>query len=259
MKNLLFSIALLFIACKQNKTTASTTSKTKVNTAPKNWMSTRDSILYENEYGSIYFSRSVPERIIPWYQSDDSKDDLSQSFYTDFVAELMESLAIKKVIAKTDITDIIMNDLYLFNGKPCLYSPSDWFVTANYKFTDSTLFEMKSADPEFYFIQKSTQINAQTTEYLLAGVHYDYVETNSFQLIDSKLTVELINKENGIYLWTWITDGGRTLNQSLKVDSKNVEKFPVIIEDCGIQKCIFNQEYNFFSRLTPEIIKQIRN
>lgn len=213
------------------------------------WEGKRDSILYENEYGSIYFSKKLPNKFIHWYQNDDSEEEFYSSFYVDFIAQTIDSFDIKYTKETTPFSNIIMTNLYNFNGEPCLYSPSDWFITANYKITDSTVLIMKSADPEFYIINNVTQKNKSTFEYELISTRYNYEYNEmSIEIENSQLTIEIINKEDGIYLWTWLTDNGKSIGQTLKLDARMVSKFPVIIEDCGKQKCIFNQQYNFFEK-----------
>lgn len=257
MKNALTILSLFMLFSCSQKLPAKTNEAKKCDDIQ--WTGKRDSILFETEYGSIYLSKKLPLELEPYFKSDDSKNEMYSSFYKQYIQETIDSFKLNYIKQKTPLSEIIMNDLHAFNNNPCLYSPSDWFATPNYKITDSIIYKMKSSDTEFYIIQ-SIKINKETITYDLTSIQYDYESGSPAPyLVNSQLTVKALNKQKGTYVWKWVTDNGTVVQQSIKVSSKKVSLYPIIIEDCGNQKCIFNQQHNYFEAITQEFIERIRN
>lgn len=209
----------------------------------------RDSVLFETSYGSIYFTRDSNARFYNWYGSDDSKTVGDTEFHTDFLTECAtkNQFSFKKI--RTPLTGILWSDIYNFNNQLCLYSPSDWFVVSTFKITDSTIFDMRSADPTAYFIESYSQLSASK---------HVYQVRETYTLDAYEFAIELLDEKKGISVWTitHLTSGETTT--LVKVNSKNVKSFPAIVEDCGNQKCIFNQQHSFFSPSDAQFLKQFR-
>lgn len=209
----------------------------------------RDSVLFETSYGSIYFTRNSNARFYNWYGNDDSNDQSYSDFYTDILSESASEnqFSFKKI--PTPLTGILWSDIYNFNDQLCLYSPSDWFTVSTFKITDSTIFDMRSADPTVYFIESYTRLSASKHA-------YNVRETYTLEIY--RFVIEILDEQKGISLWIITNQSSGEVVKLVKVKSENVKLFPAINEDCGDQKCIFNQQYTFFSPIDDDFLKQLR-
>lgn len=214
-----------------------------------NYATQRDSILFETSYGSIYLTKDTTARFYNWYGSDDSKIVGDNEFYTGFLTECATKNQFSLKKTPTPLMGILWSDIYNFNNQLCMYSPSDWFAVSTFKITDSTIFDMRSADPTAYFIESYNQLSASK---------YLYKTRETYTLDAYEFIIEVLDKQTGISVWTIThqTSGETTI--LVKVNSKNVKSFPVIVEDCGDQKCIFNQQHSFFSPSDAQFLNQFK-
>lgn len=242
-------IVVIFYTCCSCSNSFSTNVQVKSSTESMNYEATRDSILFENEHGSIYFTRDTSANFYNWYNDDDSKSDLYNTYYTSFLDECAQKNNFKFKKINSGLTDKLWITVQNFNNDLCLYSPSDWFTMSTLKITDSTIFDMRSADPSCYFIESYQKISPTT---------HLFKTKEAYSFTDFEFQIEMLDNEQKITFWK-ITDlENNFISEVLKLESSTAKNHPSIVEDCGNQKCSFNQQFSYFSPITAEFIQRLK-
>ncbi len=101
--------------------------------------------------------------------------------------------------------------------------------------TDSVIYHNRSVDPDLEFIKDYSKINDSVYFFNLYSPNY----SEKLDFIKRKLTIIVIDKKFMITKWIWTNSDNQILYTRLFVDSRKVKSFPMIVEDCGDQKCFF--------------------
>lgn len=188
----------------------------------------RDSILLQTDYGSIYYTRDTSSRFYDWL----NPTKIDSSIFKEPLANLMiETIKKNNATIKHFINPLVNTNwcsLFQFNNDYCLYGPSDLMENRPILITDSIYYVM-SSDMELEIITDYQIKNNVTHEFSLL----DYDGNSSFLLIT------IIDTNNGIAIWEYRDENYRTIDKSFKVKAQHVKQFPMIIYDCGNQKCNF--------------------
>ncbi len=247
--NLLYTFIVVILSTCYSCSNSSTNAQVKPSTESINYEAQRDSILYENKYGSIYFTRDTSARFYNWFNDDDSKSDLYSTYYTSFLDECAQKNNFKFKKVNSGFTNKLWITAHNFNHELCLYSPSDWFTMSTLKITDSTIFDMRSADPSCYLIESHQKISPTT---------HLFKTKEAYSFTDFEFQIEILDKQQKISLWKITDRENNFTSEVLKIESSTAKNYPSIVEDCGNQKCSFNQQFSYFSPITVEFIHGLK-
>lgn len=194
----------------------------------------RDSVLLETAFGSIYLTHDTSAISYEYL----NPSHIDSTVFTDFYREMQLELEGKFSIQTNHFNHPFINshwtNLYQFNNAFCLYGPSDWMSHTELFFTDSLLYNLRS-DGDLEFIMSVSTISSNACEFELLN----YWNEPYF------LAIRIVDENRGIATFEWFDEKHVSLHKTLYVKSEMVRKFPILIFDCGKQKCAFG-DVNFF-------------
>lgn len=194
----------------------------------------RDSVLLETAFGSIYLTHDTSAISYEYL----NPSHIDSTVFTDFYREMQFELEGKFSIQTNHFNHPFINshwtNLYQFNNAFCLYGPSDWMAHTELFFTDSLLYNLRS-DGDLEFIMSVSTISSNACEFELLN----YWNEPYF------LAIRIVDENRGIATFEWFDEKHVSLHKTLYVKSEMVRKFPILIFDCGKQKCAFG-DVNFF-------------
>lgn len=194
----------------------------------------RDSILLETQFGSIYFTRDTSAVSYDYLNPTQIDSTIFTQYFRNMQLEFERERSIQTKHIKYPFIDSHWTPISRFNDEFCLYGPSDWMEHTELLFTDSLLYNLRS-DGDLEFILSVNQISQTTFEIELIN----YYNQSHF------LNINLVDESNGIAIFEWFDENHESFGQSFFVNSNMVRKYPIIIYDCGFQKCAFG-DVNFF-------------
>ncbi len=201
------------------------------------YAASRDSILFENDFGSIYYSKDTSSKVYNYFQPN--TDSLILKSYCDSLRNLIFLNGKMKIDHfNNELVNSTWTDLHQFNGSFCLYSPSDWMAYEPIHLTDSSI-QFASSDPSVEVIIDFKKNNSTSFSFVTLNI---YLEKKS-------VCINIIDSIKGISIWEWRDLKNNLISKEYKVLTKNVKLFPIIIEDCGNQKCVFENQ-NYFEKPT---------
>lgn len=194
----------------------------------------RDSILLETQFGSIYFTNDTSAVSYDYLNPIQIDSSIFTEFYREMQLELEDSFSIQTKHFMHPLINSHWTNIFRFNDKFCLYGPSDWMAHTELLFTDSLLYNLRS-DGDLEFINSVLVINSTTCEFELIT----FLNEHYF------LSIRFVDENKGIALFEWFDSAHNSLGKTFFVQSEKVRNFPIIIYDCGNQKCAFG-DVNFF-------------
>jgi hypothetical protein len=228
---ILFFLTMILSSCAQEETK---TYKNLREETPIKYEARRDSILVQTNYGSIYFTRDTTAKSYGYL----NPIEIDSSVFRTVMPEMIQSIQEKQKLPVKHFDHELINSswssLYWFNSAFCLYSPSDWMSNTPVLLTDSILYYLAS-DPGLEILKSFKKINSHKFEF----TSLDF--TGNFKTT----TIEIIDPKKGIAIWEYRYANNDSVVRELKVRSENVKLFPMLIFDCGENKCVFDQE-DFF-------------
>jgi hypothetical protein len=194
----------------------------------------RDSILLETEFGSIYFTRDTSAVSYDYLNPAQIDSSVFNQFYREMQLELEDSFSIQTKHFDYPLINSHWTNIFRFDNSYCLFGPSDWMAHTEVLFTDSLHYNLGS-DGDFEFIHSVSIINSNTCEFdLITFMNEHYF-----------LSVRIVDQIKGIALFEWFDSAHDSLGKTFFVQSEKVRNFPMIIYDCGNQKCAFGDVYFF--------------
>jgi hypothetical protein len=188
-----------------------------------------DSILLKSLNGYIYITKDTTFEHYEWLNPKlDNNNEIYLSLYKTF--SLKKSLNKRQNELPKKWTEI-----FLFDKKFYVYSPSDWMSSENLYLSDTILYHIRSVDPDIEFISNYKKINNGNYQFTLFTPNY----SDTISYVNTMLIIELLDPNLKVYKWSWSNAKGEIYQKRLFVDSRNVKSFPMIVEDCGNQKCFF--------------------
>lgn len=214
-----------------------------------NYMARRDSVLLQTEYGSIYITYDTTAKMFDWLKQDNIESSSTHNIYKNYISHIQSNYKISLKHFKLKGLNQKWSSIYLFNGNFCLYSPSDWMSNTGILLTDSIYYTVRSADPGLRLI-----INYESPSPVIH--HY---QTIGYQGDINYITITLIDKEKGVAIWEYLNKHKTLERRELKVEAEKVKQFPMLVEDCGDNKCIFPKPPFFFEQPDfEELLKNVR-
>lgn len=194
----------------------------------------RDSILVQTEFGSIYYTHDTTAVSYDYLNPTQIDSTIFTQFYREMQLELEGKFSIQTKHFKHPFINSHWTNLYQFNNAFCLYGPSDWMAHTELFFTDSLLYNLRS-DGDLEFIMSVSTISSNACEFELLN----YLNEPYF------LAIRIVDENRGIATFEWYDDKHVSYHKSVYVKSEMVRNFPILIYDCGNQKCAFG-DVNFF-------------
>ena len=124
------------------------------------------------------------------------------------------------------------NSVYLINNAYYVYSPSDWMSNTGYYVSDSVIFITKSDPDDLFVILNHKKINKKLDEFQI--INYAGEKHN--------VQIRLVDAAYGIYIWTFVKNGD--LLRYLMQDSRFVKQLPMVVADCGDEKCVLEFKFD---------------
>lgn len=247
MKNILaiLLIAISLGSCGQNQADKITTKK--IEETPKQYSATRDSILKETEYGSVYITKDTTAVMYSWLSTESIDTTVFNEMYSE--ENISEFLTINKIKMKHFKNATVLGNwssLYVLNNQFYVYSPSDWLFNKRIMIADSALYHFGSDDWRIESIQ-----NIETDSN--GDIHIDLVGHSNEKI---ELTIKFIDPNKTIAFWNRKSSDGYEYSE-LRVRSTEVRKFDMIVNDCLGIKCF--QEFIFETPEYGEIKKTYGN
>lgn len=219
---LIFSLIFISLACSRNNSLLLKNQK-------KEYYSKPDSILLKTNNGVIYITSDTTFNHYKWLNP-------SIDVNTEFFNSQIEFFNKKDKLNKFPLNILDKwSQIYIYKNKYFVYSPSDWMSNETLLLTDSVIYHNRSVDPDLEFIKDYSKINDSVYFFNLYSPNY----SEQLDFIKRKLTIIVIDKKFMITKWIWTNSDNQILFTRLFVDSRNVKSFPMIVEDCGNQKCFF--------------------
>lgn len=194
----------------------------------------RDSILLETQFGSIYFTRDTSAVSYDYLNPNQIDSTIFTQFYRKMQLELERERSIQTKHFNYPFINSHWTPISRFNNDFCLYGPSDWMEHTELFFTDSLLYNLRS-DGDLEFILSVNQISQNSCE----------IELLNFFNQSQFLKIQLVDDTNGLAIFEWFDENHASFGRSFFVNSDMVRKYPIIIYDCGFQKCAFG-DVTFF-------------
>lgn len=194
----------------------------------------RDSVLLETAFGSIYLTHDTTAISYEYLNPSHIDSMVFTQFYREMQLELEGKFSIQTNHFNHPFINSHWTNLYQFNNAFCLYGPSDWMSHTELFFTDSLLYNLRS-DGDLEFIMSVSTISSNACEFELLN----YWNEPYF------LAIRIVDENRGIATFEWFDEKHVSLHKTLYVKSEMVRKFPILIFDCGKQKCAFG-DVNFF-------------
>lgn len=238
---LFFLITFVLSACGQNVSKSDKNPQEEIN-----YQARRDSVLLQTEYGSIYFTRDLTARGYGYLNPEEIDSSVFQTIMPEIIQSIQESQKTPVKHFNHQLINSSWSSLYWFNNDFCLYSPSDWMSNKPMLITDSIIYELAS-DPGLEIIKSVQEINNHKIEFT-SQEYSGEVKTTS---------IEIIDPQRGIAIWEYKYGNNDSVVRELRVRSEYVRLFPMIICDCGDNKCVFGGE-NFFSEPDYSALKSTR-
>jgi len=154
--------------------------------------------------------------------------------YADYIKKIKENYQQNMVINEISGFPRKWNSVYVYKDRFFLYGPSDWMMNTGYYISDSVIYITKSDPNDLYFILDFKQKSTELTE--ISIINY-FGERN-------KIQIQLIDQKYGLYVWTFFNKESNIQTQYLMQDSKFSKKLPMIVCDCGDEKCLLEFDFN---------------
>lgn len=198
-----------------------------------NFMAKPDSILKKNQNGYIYFTTDTNSKLYDWIVPNPNNEYVTSaySYYIDYIKKNY-----KQNLVINNIKDFPRkwNTVHIYKNKYFLYAPSDWMNNSGYYISDSVIYITKSDPDDLYFI---LSFNSKDHDSGYFKVRNYFGEVQSIQM-------QLVDKNYGIYVWTFYDRENKIINKHLMQDSDQSKKLPMIVCDCGDSKCVMEFEFD---------------
>lgn len=211
---------------------------------PINYEARRDSVLLQTEYGSIYFTKDRTAKSYGYLNPREIDSSVFQTTMPELIQYVQEKRKLPVKHFNHELINSNWSSLYWFNNDYCLYSPSDWMSNTPILITDSIIYSLRS-DVDLELITGFKKLSSNRFEF----------STLDFTGELKTTTIEIIDPKKGIAIWEYRYGKNDSVVRELKVKSENVKLFPMIICDCGDQKCVFEQT-DFFEEPDFEALRR---
>lgn len=193
-----------------------------------------DSVIKKTDFGVIYLSKDTSSLAYDWLVP--STEDAEQIYAEDYASHIRQTnnVAIKNFPIRS--LKKKWTSLFWFDDRYCLYGPSDWMANWGVVLSDSIHYMVKS-DGDLSLILEYRETSP-------AG-HFLRVINYHGQI--SSISIELIDPKQGISIWSYVDSDGGVILRQLMVESDRVKDFPILVFDCGDQKCVFDAELGYFT------------
>ena len=194
----------------------------------------RDSVIYQTSYGSVYITRDHQCEFYDWL-CPEPKEWMNTNGIIKNSPELANACAPKNSIGSIPR---YWNSLYEYKGQYYVYGPSDLMSNHPEFISDSFLIAITS---DFYYFSIKKEVLVNPHELRL---------TLDLNGEEAQLRIRLLTFPEGASLWKYTMKNGSW--SELKVSSEYVRNYDMINNDCVNQKCFqeFQFETNDLSRLT---------
>ena len=202
MKFILLAFSLIFItlACSRSNSFSFYNLTRKYYARP-------DTIFLKTNYGAIYSTTDTSFDHYDWLIPKIDIDDTSIYNYQ------IEDLIKEGYKYSHNESDLPMKwtELFLFNGRYYVYSPSDWMVYEGLILTDTILYHPRGVDSNLEFINSVKKSNDSTYKLELDTQFY----IDSSVIKKTILTIERIDQKLKIYKWSWNYENGEILPKTI--------------------------------------------
>ncbi len=247
MKNVLIAllIALSLCSCSQNQKDNIISIDSEL--LPKQYLATRDSIIRDTEFGSIYVTKDTTAEMYSWLATENIDTTMFNELYSaESISKFLATNKLKMKHFKDNALEGNWSTLYVLNDKFYVYSPSDWMFNKRILVSDSAIYHFGSDDWRIESIQNvKTKLNGDLN-FNLVGYNGEKIE----------LTVSFIDDDKNSALWYHKSSNGYEYYE-LRTRSSEVRKFYMIVNDCLGVKC--HQEFIFETPKYSELIKTYAN
>lgn len=208
-----------------------------------NFLAKPDSIIADKQHGYIYLTTDSASKLYDWIIPNPDNKYLI-NIYQDYIKHIKESFNQDLVINNIKDFPRKWNSVYVYKDEYFLYGPSDWMMNTGYYVSDSVIYITKSDPSDLYFMLDFKKKNIKLTEIQIINYFGEY----------NKIQIRLIDDNYGLYIWTFINQGGEVKTQYLMQDSRFSKRFPMIVCDCGDEKCFMEFEFDKpdFNKLTKK-------
>lgn len=194
----------------------------------------RDSVLLETAFGSIYLTHDTSSITYEYLNPSHIDSTVFTEFFKEIQLELEKSGTVETKHFKHPFINTHWTNLYQFNNALCLYGPSDWMEHTELLLTDSLLYFL-SSEPSLSIVLSTSLFNSNNCEFELLN----FINEKQF------IQIRIVDENRGVATFEWFDDKHVSYHKSVYVKSDMVRNFPIIIYDCGNQKCAFG-DVNFF-------------
>lgn len=191
-----------------------------------------ESVIARRQHGYIYITRDTSAEMFDWLVPKVSAHSSEMDIFRDYARDIKKRFGQGVIVKNLGGFPRKWNSVYLLNNKYFVYSPSDWMSNKGYYVSDSAIFVVKS-DPDDLLVildYKNSAKNHHT--FRLVNYAGDKLE----------LQIRLVDAAFGIYLWTFMNRGDTSMH--LMQDSSFVKRLPMIVADCGGEKCVLEFEFD---------------
>lgn len=192
-----------------------------------------DEILRKTEMGYIYTSTDTTSRIYEWMAAYEEDLKLLNEYYQDYLDETADSAY--QLSFKPSFLNQAWVPLVNYKEKPFLYSPSDYMAFHQWYFSESALFQIQT-DGSFFPYTNAQQVSDSSWE---IEFYNPYLEQLNY------LTVSLIEQHPELLHFVIEDHEHNEWDQFTAVSTAFLKQYPVIVNDCGMQKC-FMEPLNEF-------------
>ena len=182
-------------------------------------------VLKITEHGVIYSTRDTASVLYKWMNAGTEANHIASE---ENARAMLARFPNKVIVNDLDAFPSEWNVVYSFKGQFHLFAPGDFIEHYGYKISGSFLHHLHS-DPRMpYLIRK-----------------FEWNDSAQLELLDHEgksrmLSITLLDAATGVHRWKF--DDGETV---LMQDSRFIKTLPMIVRDCGNQKCIL--EFNLDS------------
>lgn len=202
-----------------------------------------DSIIIKHKEGYIYVTSDTTAKMYDWLVPKPNNKYVI-NIYADYIKHIKENFKQDLVINNIKDFPRKWNSIYVHKNKYFLYSPSDWMMNTGYYISDSVIYITKSDPSDLYFILDFKPKSIDLSEFQIINYFGEH----------KVIRIQLVDFENGIYIWTFLNQQNEIESRFLMQDSKFTKRLPMIVCDCGENKCFMEFEFD-----KPDFDKIINN
>ncbi len=192
-----------------------------------------DSIITKRQEGYIYLITDTTAIMYDWLIPNPN-DEFVVNVFADYINHIKTSFKQNLVINNIKGFPRKWNQVHVYRNKFYVYSPSDWMWNSGYYISDSVIYMTKSDPDDLYFILDFKNVNTDLSEFQIINYFGEH----------KTIRIQLISSQFGIYVWTFLNQKNEIESRHLYQDSRFAKKLPMIVCDCGENKCYLEFEFD---------------